>query len=63
MVLFSSNKESGTTAFYFTGLGENRISGKNVYNITKEYNHQDKNSIYPFRSWILTTNEYENFIH
>ena len=62
LVLFSSNKENGTTAFYFTGLSENRINGQNVYNITKEYNDEDENSIYPFTSWVLTTNEYENFI-
>jgi len=63
LVLFSSNKENGTTAFYFTGLGENRINGQNVNNIMKEYDEEDKNSIYPFTSWVLTTNEYENFIH
>lgn len=63
LVLFSSNKENETTAFYFTGLGENRVTGQNVYNITNEYNEEDKNSIYPFTSWVLTTNEYENFLH
>ena len=63
LVLFSSNKENGTTAFYFTGLGENRINGQNAYNVTKEYNDEDRNSIYPFTSWVLTINEYENFIH
>lgn len=63
LVLFSSNKENGTTAFYFTGLGEKRINGQNVYKITKEYNDEDTNSIYPFTSWILTTNEYEHFMH
>lgn len=63
LVLFSSNKENETTAFYFTGLAENRVNGQNVYNITTEYNDEDKNSIYPFRSWVLTTNEYENFLH
>lgn len=63
LVLFSSNKENETSAFYFTGLGENRITGQNVFNITKEYNEENKNSIYPFTSWVLTTNEYENFIH
>ncbi len=62
LVLFSSNKENGTTAFYFSGLGENRINGQNVYSITKEYNDEDKNSIYPYTSWVLTTNEYENYI-
>lgn len=63
LVLFCSNKENGTTAYYFTGLGDNRINGQNVYNITKEYNDEDKNSIYPFTSWVLTTSEYENFMH
>lgn len=62
LVLFSSNKDNGTTAFYFTEVGQNRINGKNVYNIMKDYNEEDKNSIYPFTSWILTTNEYETFL-
>ena len=62
LVLFSSNEETGTTAYYFTGLNENRINAQNVYNITKEYNDEDTNSIYPFKSWILTTNVYENFM-
>ncbi len=62
LVLFSSNKENGTTAFYFTGVGQNKINGQNVYTIMKDYNEDDKHSIYPFTSWVLTTNEYENFI-
>ena len=61
LVLFSSNKENGTTAYYFTGLGQNRINGQNVYNYTKEYNDEDKNSIYPYTSWELSTKEYENY--
>lgn len=63
LVLFSSNKENGTTAFYFTNLNEKRINGQNVYNIRKEYNEEDEDSIYPFTSWALTTNEYENFVN
>ncbi|MVO07755.1 hypothetical protein GOQ30_01090 [Flavobacterium sp. TP390] len=62
LVLFRSNKENGTTAFYFTGLGKNKINRQNVYTIIQEYNDEDENSIYPFTSWVLTTNEYENFI-
>jgi hypothetical protein len=62
LVLFSLNKENGTTAYYFTGVGQNRINGQNIYNIIKDYNEEDKSSIYPFTSWVLTTNEYENFI-
>jgi len=62
LAIFSSNKKNGTTAFYFTGVGQNRINGQNVYTIMNDYNEDDKNSIYPFTSWVLTTNEYENFI-
>lgn len=63
LVLFRSNKENGTTAYYFTGVRQNRINGQNVYTIVKDYNEGDTNSVYPFTSWVLTTNEYENFIH
>ena len=63
LVLFRSNKANGTTAYYFTEVGRNKINGKNIYNIVKDYNEEDKNSIYPFTSWDLTTNEYENFLH
>ena len=62
LVLFRSNKDNGTTAYYFTGVGQNRINGTNLYSITKDYNEEDRNSIYPFTSWILSTNEYENFL-
>ncbi len=63
LVLFSSNKEIGTTAFYFTGLSEYRIVGKNVFSILKDYNEDEKNSIYPFTSWVLETNDYEHFLN
>jgi len=62
LVLFRSNQASGTTAYYFTKIGQNRINGKNVYTIMKEHNEEDKNSICPFMSWKLLTNEYENFL-
>lgn len=62
LVLFGSKEETGTSAFYFTEIGQNRISGKNVYTIIKDYNEEDKNALYPFLSWILTTAEYENFL-
>lgn len=63
LVLFSSNKEIGTTAFYFKGLSEYRIIGKNVYSILNDYNEEDDNAIYPFTSWVLETNEYEHFLN
>jgi hypothetical protein len=62
LILFSSNKTNGTTAYYFTEVGQNRVNGNNLYRITRDYNEEDKNSIYPFTSWILTTSEYENFL-
>lgn len=61
IVLFRTKKESGAYAFYFTKVGPERINGKNVYKIMDKYNENDKNSIYPFTSWVLSTNEYENF--
>lgn len=62
LVLFSSNKANGTTAFYFTGTSENTINGENIYTIMGDYEEGDEQSIYPFTSWVLTTSEYENFI-
>jgi hemerythrin superfamily protein len=44
-------------------VGQGRINGKNIYKIMKDYNEEDENSIYPFTSWVLSTNDYENFIH
>lgn len=63
LVLFSSYNDIKTTAFYFTGLGEKRINGQNVFTIMKEYNDADKNSIFPFTSWVLTTSEYEFLLY
>jgi hypothetical protein len=63
LVLFSSAKESGTIAYFFTAVEQGSITGKNVYDILKEFNEDDRNAIYPFTSWILTTNEYETFIN
>jgi hypothetical protein len=60
--LFRSNKESSGYVFYFTKIGPNRITGKNIYRIIENYNEEDKNSIYPFTSTILSTTEYENFL-
>jgi hypothetical protein len=63
LVLFSSNDESGSIAYFFTDVKLNRINGKNVYRIVRDYSEEDKNSIYPFTSWILSTSEYENFLN
>lgn len=63
LVLFSSNDSCGTSAYYFAAVPPNKINGKNVYDIVKDYNEEDKNSIYPFTSWVLTTSQYENFLH
>jgi hypothetical protein len=59
LVLFS-NKVIGTTAFYFVEVEENKINGKSVYEIL-EKDTDYLNSFYSiYRSWILTTNDYEN---
>ncbi|MFV0541344.1 MAG: hypothetical protein ACK5MZ_08935 [Aestuariibaculum sp.] len=62
LVLFNSKKDTETTAFYFTNVEQNKINGTNIYTIADvtEENFNEKD--YPFTSWILTTNEYENFI-
>ncbi|MEX1000935.1 MAG: hypothetical protein WDZ35_02360 [Crocinitomicaceae bacterium] len=63
LVLFSSNEYTETTAFYFTGVKKNKINGKNIYTIADVTDENFSEKDYPFTSWILTTNEYENFIH
>jgi hypothetical protein len=61
LVLFAK-PESGTFAFYFTGVGKNRINGTNVYHIMDDYSEEKKNSIYPFTSTVLKTGLYEHFL-
>ena len=61
LVLFGSNKDCGTTAYYFTDIEQNRINGTNLYNITENYDEEDVNSIYPFTSHTLSIN-YEVFL-
>ena len=63
LVLFRTREESGTFAFYFTGVEKDRINGENVSKIRDEYSEEDEYSIYPFTSWILNTFEYENFLN
>ncbi|HEX6180963.1 MAG TPA: hypothetical protein VFZ47_06925, partial [Chitinophagaceae bacterium] len=62
LVLFRSNKESGTFAYFFKEVDQHRINGENLYKIVKDYNEEDKNSIYPFTSWILSA-DYEKFLN
>jgi hypothetical protein len=62
LVLFSFSEKTFTSAYYFVGLDETRISGDNVYNIARDYDDNDSTSIYPYMSWILNTNEYEYFL-
>ena len=63
LVLFNSKEYTETLAFFFTGVEQNKINGTNIYTISdmSEENFTEKD--YPFTSWILTTNEYENFVH
>jgi len=60
LVLFSNNVK-GTTAYYFSESKQEKINGENIYGILeKDVDFLD--SLNLFRSWVLTTNEYENFI-
>jgi hypothetical protein len=62
LVLFRTSNESGTVAYFFTGVGQKRINGKNVYKIMGSYNEDDKNSLYPFTSTTLLNTGYEIFL-
>lgn len=62
LILFSSNEYTSTTAYYFTDVEQNSINGKNLFNIEKDYDSGDKESVYPFVSRMLTSNEYEHFL-
>lgn len=60
LILFSK-KVLGTTAFYFAKIEQDKINSKSVYEILeKDADFLDSFGIY--RSWVLTTNEYENFL-
>jgi hypothetical protein len=63
LVLFRNNKESGAYAYYCTGVEQNRITGRNVYKIINDFIEEDSTSIFPYTSWVLSTAEYENFLH
>lgn len=63
LVLFSSNEDIGTTAFYFTDVDQNKINGTNLFTVSDITSENYDESDYPFTSWTLSTNEYENFIH
>lgn len=61
LLLFASNKYVGTTALYFTNIGQDELNINNIYSImdfeSKNFNEEK----YPFTSFILTANEYEHF--
>ena len=51
-----------STAYYFFDVTENEINGENVYDILV-YGEDFLDRFWGFsRSWVLTTNEYENFL-
>lgn len=62
LVLFNSNKATGTGAFYFSGKGSETVTGLNVYNIINNQSARSAEFPYPFMSWLLTTNEYARFL-
>jgi len=58
LVLFSSNKESGTYAYYVTDAKQNQINSKNVYQALKYFDEEGSFSLNIYRSSILLKREY-----
>ena len=48
--------------YYFPDTKPNAIKVDLIDKIFDDYNEEDENSIVPYQSTIMTTNEYENFI-
>lgn len=62
LVLFSSNRGVGTTAFYYTDIDQNRLNQKEIYKDAISLRDDSDERDYPYLSFILTSNEYEHFI-
>ncbi len=60
LVLFSSNKESGTYAYYVTDAKQNQINSKNVYQVLKYLNKEGSFSYNIYRSSNLLRYEYSS---
>ncbi len=60
LVLFSGNQKSGSYAYYFASAAE-ELRGERVYTVVEEYTEESDDSLFPYRSSILSTNEYERF--
>lgn len=62
LVLFNSNKETGTFAYYFSDVNVKQVTSKNVYEIIDVYLKSDEKAIFPLRSTYLNTFEYQRFV-
>lgn len=60
LVLFSNNDKSGNYAYYFDDIDLDLINVRNIMNILNQQEEED--AIIPYKSWLLSINEYENFL-
>jgi hypothetical protein len=62
LVLFSNYKIWGTTAYYFVGLEQDKITGKKVYEILDKAINELNEFYKIYTSTFLETPEYEHFL-
>ncbi|MBP7884901.1 hypothetical protein KAZ93_01810 [Patescibacteria group bacterium] len=61
LVLFRTNEKSGEYAYYVTNAESTTINKDNVYTVLHEIDEDGQFTIDLYRSWVLSTNEYESF--
>lgn len=62
LVLFSQRKESQGQAFYLEDADASTVNSTNVSTLFREFSSEDEDSLSPYMSWILETNDYVNFL-
>lgn len=60
LVLFANNIEYDNYAYYFDNVEYGMINSGSIDEILNS--QEEENAIIPYKSWILSTNEYENFL-
>ena len=53
--------KKNSNIYYFVDTEPNSIKVDLIDKILSEYDEENPNSIVPYRSWKMLTNEYENF--
>jgi hypothetical protein len=62
LILFNSAQDHSSNAFYFSGIDLNRIKAQSFSQYVKEYDEEDKNSIFPFTSRVLLFKDYDYYL-